>query len=369
MSRWLGVSLLVVVVVAGAALGQVPRGYELSLIYDDDSFNYTAQMNNHGQIVFSVWDDGGNTDETEIYLYDNGDVIPLTSDHVYDRTPDINDAGQIVWARAVDGPGTPPQIVLWEDGVLTQLTDSVQENHGPRINNLGHVVWKRYMGDIGCEERMDIFWYDGNSVQRVTTNGESENLTNQGAVINDSDWIAWTEYDFCPSEWQSRIMLRVEGISMSVSAPETPQPQSPSINTPGDLAWTFQSGWGEKGIQLWSEGTVTTLTEWGGGPLLNDRGDIAFRRFYDNGPIGAYEVWLWNGRFWRITSDPHSQGWENVWNLPTDMNDKGEIAYTSGRPWYYESAVYCMSLSARALSDEACPAGGPAQRADGPEWP
>jgi len=369
MSRWLGVSLLVVVVVAGAALGQVPRGYEMSLIYDDDSYNYTARINNHGQIVFSVWNDGGNTNETEIYLYDNGQVIPLTSDHVFDREPDINDAGQIVWVRAVDGPGTPPQVVLWEDGVLTQITHSAGENVGPRINSLGHLVWNRFFGDIGCDERMDIFWYDGSSVQRVTTNGETENLANQGAVINDSDWIAWTEYDFCPAEWQSRIMLRVEGVAFAASPPDTLGPHVPTINNLGEVAWYYRSGWGEKGIQLWSEGTVTTLTEWGGGPLLNDRGDIAFWRFYDNGPIGAYEVWLWNGRFWQITSDPHSQGWWNVWNLPTDMNDKGELAFKASRPWYYESAVYCMGSNLRDLSDFAHQGGGSAEPASGPTWP
>ena len=97
---------------AACAAAQVPPRYEIVTIDDDPTFNYAAQMNNRGQVVYTVWFDEGNTDATDIFLYDNGNTIRLTDDDVFDRTPDINDDGTIVWSRAVDGPGSPTQIVM-----------------------------------------------------------------------------------------------------------------------------------------------------------------------------------------------------------------------------------------------------------------
>ncbi len=342
MYRVIATALILRVVLAIPAAAQVPPGYEIVTIDPDPTFNYTAKMNNHGQIVYSVWLDGGNTDAIDIFLYDNGEITRLTDDDVYDRGPDINDAGQIVWCRAVDGPGTPIQIVMWQDGELTQLTFSNLDDLRPRINNLGHVVWKRWEGE-GCQNySADIYFYDGQTIHQIT----NDDWSNQGAFINDDDWITWTRYDFCQHPWDSQIMLWRDEFITQISPEDTFEAQSKSINNRGQVSWSYASGYGQDGIQIWEDGETTTLTEDGGGGYLNDKGHVVFWRWYDDGgPVGAYEVWLYrNGQFLQITDDPHDQGWNNFWNLPKDINNLGEIVYDHGRPWYDESIIKWMRL-------------------------
>jgi hypothetical protein len=145
-------------------LAQLPPRYHIVPIENDlSNGNYAAQINDRGQIVYDLWLDGGNTDAIDIFLNDNGMITRLTDDNVYDRQPDINNDGTIVWSRATNGPGSPAQIVMWRDGVLTQLTHSPEDNLDPRINNLGHVVWCRWRG-YGCEQSSaDIMFFDGQS--------------------------------------------------------------------------------------------------------------------------------------------------------------------------------------------------------------
>ncbi len=339
MSRMVVAAMMVVVLLAGSATAQVPPGYEIVTIDPDPTFNYYPRMNNRTQVVCGVWLDEGNTDAIEIFLYDNGQITRLTDDNVFDRTPDINDAGQIVWSRAVDGAGTPTQIVLWEDGDLRELTFSEQDDRSPRINNLGHVVWKRYMGD-GCGgQRMDIFLYDGEAIRRITTNGETDDLANQSAKINDRDQIVWTEYNFCVYPWTSRIMLWENGETTQLNPPDHEWPQTVSMNNHGWVTWSYYGVW------LWRDGAPTLLTDWGTPNAINDRGEIAIGRSYDGDPVPSSEVWLYrNGQFHQITDDPHDQGWENVWNTASDINELGEIVFNRARPWYYEAWIKCMKL-------------------------
>ncbi|MBU0637883.1 MAG: hypothetical protein KKB50_03390, partial [Planctomycetes bacterium] len=87
---------------------------------------------------------GANEHSDEIFLYEDGELIPLTDDAVRDGFPDINDDGTIVWSRGIgpDGPYGPTlEIVMWQDGELTRLTDDDVSDYGPEINNLGHIVW------------------------------------------------------------------------------------------------------------------------------------------------------------------------------------------------------------------------------------
>jgi hypothetical protein len=93
-------------------------------------------------------------------------------------------------------------------------------------------------------------------------------------------------------------------------------------------------------IQMWDDGNVTTITRWGGAPHLNDRGDIAFGRFYDEGPVGAGELWLYHaGRFSQLSWHRHDQGWNNVGIGPWAITNAGEMMICEGRPWAYESKV------------------------------
>jgi len=331
-------SLPVLVAVAQLAAAQIPPRYEIIPIEDDPDYNGRARMNNHSQVVYCVdyWT------SRDVVLYDNGETIRLTDDPEWDSLPDINDSGQIVWARQVNGPDTPWQIMLLDGGQRTQLTFSDRDNSSPRINNQGHIVWRRYMGEGDCGvERMDLFFWDGSEVTQLTFSGEeSEGIANQAPEINDLEQIVWTQYDFCNDPWTSRIMQYSDGAITQVSPSEQTHPQAANLNNRGLITWSLD------GIWLWENGEVSMLTDWGGGAKPNDRGEIALSRSYPGDPVPSSELWLYrNGEFYQITDNPHDQGWYNLWIGPRDINEKGEIVYETGRPWFDEAYIYLMALS------------------------
>jgi len=93
----------------------------------------------------------------------------------------------------------------------------------------------------------------------------------------------------------------------------------PAINNRGRVAWLFQIGPGEHAIEVWEDGVTTLLTDWGSAPHLNDRGDIAFHRWYED--ESTYQLWLYhNAEFLQITDDL-------VWNVTGDINQAGEVVF------------------------------------------
>ena len=130
-----------------------------------------------------------------------------------------------------------------------------------------------------------------------------------------------------------------DGQTTQLNPPDHEWPQTVSMNNHGWVTWSYYSIW------VWQDGVATFLTEWGTATGINDRGEIAIGRAYEAEPVSASEVWLYrNGQFFQITDNPHDQGWENLWNPPTDINELGEILFRETRPWYYEAIVKCMKL-------------------------
>ncbi len=305
--------------------------YKLVQVTNNPHFEYFPRINNLGQVVYAgrmggTWD----MESEEIFLYDHGTLTQITNDNVRDAFPDINDAGTIVWSRFIgpDGPyGPTAEIVKLEAGALTQLTDNGADDRDAKINNTGHVVWKRYMGYAPCgAQTMDLFYWDGTSESRLTFDGEGSNgISNQSPWINDLDDIVWTRFDDCAGgsqqEWTSKILLLTHGDVVELSTPDTPQSQAPCINNLAQVVWDYRSGWGQHGVACWQNAVTWWLTQWGGGPRINDRGDIAFDRWYDD--TQTYQVWFWRaGRFYQLTQDP-------FYNYSPAINSAGEMVWSS----------------------------------------
>ncbi|MBU0641547.1 MAG: hypothetical protein KKB50_22030, partial [Planctomycetes bacterium] len=266
--------------------------------------------------------------------YDNGVLTRLTDDYIQDCSPDINDDGTIVWCRGL-GPINPQtgeptlEIVLYENGQITRLTDNDRQDVSPAINNLGHVTWNRHMGQVcGNHEAMDIFFYNGEGVQQISADGLAEEVANQAAELNDDDTIVWTRYDFCVDPWESDIMMYTPGggLVTQISPAETYEPRGAVINNAGRIAWEFNYGNGDHGIEIWEDGVTTLFSAWGGGPRLNDKGDMCFFRWYAN--ESTYQMWLYRkGNFYQLSDDP-------FWNRSGDINNRGEVVWQSGDyPW------------------------------------
>ena len=109
----------------------LPEGWEIvEIVPAGTEFYYGAPgINDRGQVVFDrrLWP---SLTEIEILLYDRGHVVQLTDDNVYDSFPRINNPGDIVWSRDVQGDGRASGIVRWRNGQLR----TIFRMHGQRRN-------------------------------------------------------------------------------------------------------------------------------------------------------------------------------------------------------------------------------------------
>ncbi|TWT41139.1 hypothetical protein RAS1_38320 [Phycisphaerae bacterium RAS1] len=309
------------VLAALPAFGQSLPGYELIDITNTPQwFERDAQINNHGQIVFSRRMVASDDSTTEIMLWDNGALTQITNDNVLDDFPDINDSGTMVWSRGV-GPNGKLEIVMWQDGALTQLTHDTPNDYGPRVNNAGAVVWYKYHG-TGCGGAMaDICLYDGVQVVTLVADGWS----NQVPLINDAGDIVWTRFNFCTSPYSGDVYRYRDGVISRLSN-SLSEPSVPALCSNGDVAWAQRKpplyDWE---IEIWRNGVIEPFAPGGGGVLLNSRGDIFFDRWQESNQ--TWQVWRWReGVFEQLTNGAS-------WNWISDLADNGDFAWHSRDPF------------------------------------
>jgi len=298
----------VALVLAGSAAGQVnlPEGFEIVEFAVSDKYTFWPAINNCGEIVY-VKD---THEHSRVFLYDNGKITRLTD---YDKGRlvlggDINDEGTIVWGRGVFGQLKTFRVVMLRNGEQAV----VGKGYSPSINSLGHMAWKRFRKET-CHPEMDTMFFDGQSVRSIT----HDRFSNQGHKINDRDQIVWTRYDACVFPWVGEIRLYRSGLTVTLPSSD-PQDCAPAINNLIQVAWSNNLG-----IELWEDGNTKLLTDWGGGPELNNLGDIFFFRWHDE--LRSDDAWLYrvsdgNPTFHRLTED-------SVDDTVGDINDWGEPAW------------------------------------------
>lgn len=299
------------------AAAQIPPGYKLVHVTDSAEYDSSPRINNRGQIVFlRRYDiDDGNTQE--IMVFDNGQLIRLTNDTVWDSGPDISDDGVIVWSRYV-GPDGTAEVVRYENGQLTQITNNALDDYSPRINGPGHIAWSAW-NRLGCASAgSEIRFFDGATILDVSANG----LSNQGVRLNDLDEIVWTRFDFCQDPYESLVILYANGQTTQLTV-EQQQPFGTALNNHSQAAWMHRvpPDYHHEN-QVWQAGVTTTLTTWGTNVYLNNTGQIAFDRWHDDTEV--WQVWyVSNDQFRRLTEEPE-------WNVTGDINDRGEVVWERG---------------------------------------
>ena len=89
-----------------------------------------------------------------------------------------------------DIPATMTAIEISEPGgPEVRLTNNAQEDLMGSINDLGQVAWWRFFKRGCVNDASDIFFFDGQAVQRITDN----EWANQDASLNNLGDIAWDE--------------------------------------------------------------------------------------------------------------------------------------------------------------------------------
>ncbi len=294
----------------GLAAAQVnlPDGFEIVEFAESDTLTRPPRINNCGEIVY-VQD---RFENSRVYLYDNGRITRLTDEDGGRLVsgPDINDRGTIVWMRGFFNEHDTFEIVRQRDGERS----IVGSGSVPSINSFGRMSWQVFRSH-NCGSQNDIMYFDGVSAHRIY---RSE-LTDQSSEINDDDWITWGHSDQCVNPWVGDILL-YDGDQPSIIPSGASQPQLPTINNRGQIAW----GTSELGIELWERGQTRLLIDEGTNPRLNNLGDIYFLRF--DGPGGT----LWDGYLYRVSGGAptiHRLTDDNIWNIDGDINDWVEVVW------------------------------------------
>lgn len=137
------------------------------------------------------------------------------------------------------------------------------------------------------------------------------------------------------------MLLYRAGI-VSVLTTDDVEPQNAAIRQDRVVAWNHTLPGNVDAIRMWDNGATSSLTDWGYGPLLNNRGDVAFHRWLDGDQ--AWHSWVYlNGQFWELT-----QGTE--WGISFDIDDRGQVLVSYGTPWNNDLWL----LRRRALGDTNC---------------
>lgn len=290
-------------------LAQIPPGFELVQITNDGDLNDPYDINDCGQIVFAKRA-GFSWSQAEIYLYDNGRTMQLTDNSDVDFWPRINERGVVAWTRGF-GEDCCYQVVKLEDGLETVVAQGSNFVMAFDIGANGEIAWGDWTnaGCRGTESEIHIL-RDGVD-ERITSGGYSH----QDVTFNTIGDLVFTRFDFCPNPWESDIFLHSGGQFQQITVDEV-ESQSPSLNNLGHVVWSSQ-GQPTDFIWKWVQGEKRMVTDWGAGPSSNDLGDVAFRRWHEN--FQQTRACLFHDdAVWELTHGP-----QDAWC--TGINRAGEV--------------------------------------------
>ncbi|MCC7292426.1 MAG: hypothetical protein IT449_10240 [Phycisphaerales bacterium] len=255
-SRW---SVVACLLTAKTLLAQVnlPPGFEVVEIAENDYGSTNADINDCGQIAFGQRQDLNG--HIEVFVYDNGYITQITNGDDRNVIPQINNSGQMIWGRGVHR-ATVTQLIFYDQGVETLVEEYSNAPNGWSINNLGHVCWARKVSSR-CPRQENLFLWDGSTANQQTFDAE---LSNVGPSLNDLDAFAWTYAQFCDNPWRSEVLVRFADKVLTLPSPGT-QNQTPELTNSGLVVWTSSSR-----LLLWTGLESRELLERGGRGSLNE---------------------------------------------------------------------------------------------------
>lgn len=319
-------SALVISLFAGLPIfGEVnvPRGYEIVRLIPPERFLFDTQINECGQIVFTRWM-GNDWSTAEIFVYDNGTFTRITDNDRRDRKPRINNVGDLIWEYGeYPEPETQVQYKHLPDGPIEVLDENNQFGFNDLdINDRGHAAWTkgRYWD---CPPQAEVFFWDGREVSQIQPN---HLYFDDSISMNEYDELCWIHKDSCAGPWQSEVHLYANG-EISTIPSEKLQNDGISRNDKGDVAWRA-----DQDIVMYDADGVLRLKIDGSSPVLNNRGDIVWSRWYE--PQHTWHAWLYvdkpNG--WR----PYQLTDDGKWSTYIDLNDLGEAAWVRATHGYLD---------------------------------
>jgi hypothetical protein len=287
----------------------VPPGYEVVRLTDDEWWDIRPRINNLGHVVWHKWivDSYG----SEIFLYDGVRIRQITDNDVIDSFADINDHGVMVWGRRTkpDLGDDGNEIVVFDGQAERVITDNMHYDGGSKVNNLGHIVWQQRTPGR-CPTYRLMFW-DGRETRILVDDGYG----NQVPEINDFDQIAWTRYDDCVNPWKGMIRYYTGREIINITD-GTRQDQNVTLNNVGLVGYDAPPP--ENGIRTWTHGREGLLVDWAAFGTVNASGAWAISRWHQE--LEVWQVWLWDNGPERLTDSTLTEGGGQI-------NDCGEVAW------------------------------------------
>jgi len=155
--------------------------YDVIRITDNTYDDRSPRINNRGEVAWAGYDGA----DDEVFLYDGTGTIQLTDNSRGDNQAEINDEGKVVWRSS--GPSWH-ELFLFDGFSVRQLTnDGGRDDYEPKISDSGFVAWTHEGGWYG--EDLDIRLYDGSSIRSLNSNPNEDHapwVNNNGHVV----WIA-----------------------------------------------------------------------------------------------------------------------------------------------------------------------------------
>lgn len=191
------------------------------------------------------------------------EVTRLTHNSVDEHSPDMNDAGQIVWNQWDE---SDQEIFLYDGTSVTQLTDNSIDDQNPHINNRGDVVWR---GDDGSDD--EVFFYDGTGITQLTDNSYDD----WPADINDLGDVVW----FGAGE-----IFLYNGTGITQLTDNTYDDRNPKLNNSGQVVWKGSVGQYSDYLFFYDGNEIVEIpdSQDGSSPQINDQGTVVFSVLYTN---------------------------------------------------------------------------------------
>ncbi len=246
------------------------------------------------------------------------EVTQLTHNSIDERSPDMNDAGQIVWYQWDE---SDYEIFLHDGTSVTQITDDSFDNRNPLINNRGDVAWRGHDGSD-----WEIFLCDGVSVAQITDNSYDDQLRG----INDLGDLVWIGDDGSDDE-----IFLYQGTTTTQLTDNTYDDRFPRLNNAGQVVWVGSVS--ADFVFFYDGNEIVELpeSENGSSPQINDQGKVVFAERNDGGPIiDTFRYFLYDGTTSSLISPTYYWG-----EGEPHINENGLVAW-AGSLTPYEDPDY-----------------------------
>jgi hypothetical protein len=256
-----GLLIIMILITKQVAANAYPPPIKIS-----PSSSGKPDINDAGEIVWAGSYDG----HQEIFLYDGSAAHPLVTypSVLNNKLPKINSKRQVAW-EGYDTDSRNREIFLYSEGVIRNISNTAGDDFAPEINDAGQVIWRSVV-----DGKMVIYRYSDGVTQQIST--ATSRLASYHYRINNIGQVVWEGYNTVDPS--TEIFLYSDGEVKNISN-KSRSDWSPEINNLGQVVWGAFGNYGGD-IYMYSNGVAQNFTNSDGinesNPRINDAGEMVW---------------------------------------------------------------------------------------------